>query len=77
MNGDLLVLYRTRKHLCGVGDDLRAFCDDLDQICSAAGRLERVRESCGKFRNVDINFKEVEWRCDDVESNGLPISMNW
>ena len=44
MNGDLLVLYRTRRHLCGVGGDLRVFCDDLDQFREVAGNLRRFVE---------------------------------
>ena len=32
MSGDLLALYGTRRRLCEVGDDLRAFRGDLDQV---------------------------------------------
>lgn len=60
-----------------VGGDLRASCGDLDQVCEVARRLEAIYGSCRKFRSVDIEFKKVKWRCSNVESNKLPISMNW
>ena len=59
MNGDLLVLYRTRKHLCGVGDDLRAFCDDLDQFREVAGNLRRFVEIAGSSEAVESSSRKL------------------
>ena len=59
INDDWLTVYGTQRQLCGVGDDLRVFCDDLDQFREVAGNLRRFVEIATDSEAVESSSRKL------------------